>query len=96
MNLEKSQKRITKKAKKGFQGYPLITIQYHCAAGQPPTAVTVGFKLDEAAEIQTQSFSTAADIRLDVGVQTTILKMIERTEAKSVTLEDLVTPLPPK
>lgn len=91
MNLDKSQKRISKKVKKGFQGYPLITISYHGPTTELATKVVVGFKLDENSEEQFEKFSTELDIRQDISVQTTIIKIIDRSGAESVTLTEGIT-----
>lgn len=91
MNLEKSQKRISKKVKKGFQGYPLITISYFGPTNELATKVVVGFKLDENSEELIEKFSTEMDIREDISVQTTIIKIIDRSGAESVTLAEGIT-----
>jgi hypothetical protein len=72
MNLDKSQKRINKRVKRGFHGYPMISIQYF-----GPTEVL-------------ETFNSETDIRQDETVQTTIIKIIDRVDAKTVTLDDKV------
>jgi len=84
MNLDKSTKRIAKRVKKGFQGYPQITLAYFGESETYPTEVAVGFILEEGDEVQQQRFSSSADVRKDETIQTTILKVIERTNAKTV------------
>ncbi|GAA3955132.1 hypothetical protein [Allohahella marinimesophila] len=93
MNLEKSQKRIAKQVKKGFQGYPLISIVYYGPNESMATKVIVGFTAEEGAEMMTETFSTQTDIREDTVVQTTIIKIIDRSGAKSVTMDERVQPL---
>jgi len=84
MNLEKSKKRIAKKAKMGFQGYPKISITYYGKAASHANEVVVEFILEEGAEIQTERFSSKIDAREDETIQSALVKMIERSEAKTV------------
>ncbi len=86
MNLEKSKKRIAKKVKMGFQGYPTIGITYFGASENLATEVLLEFVLEEGAEPQKERFSTEGDVREDETIQSAIVKMIERSNAQSVTL----------
>lgn len=86
MNLEKSKKRIAKKVKMGFQGYPTIGITYSGPNEGFPTKVFLEFISEEGAEPQIEKFSTEGDIREDETIQSAIVKMIERSGAQSVTL----------
>lgn len=87
MNLDKSKKLIAKKAKRGFQGYPLINIAYYGPDDQLATQVVLSFIGEENAPAQLEKFSTEADAREDATVQSTIVKIIERSGAKTLTLE---------
>ena len=84
MNLDKSTKRIAKRVKKGFQGYPQITLAYFGASTDCATEVVVGYTLEEGSAVQEQKFSCKADARKDETIQTTLLKVIERADAKTV------------
>lgn len=84
MNLEKSKKRIAKKAKMGFQGYPKISLTYYGKTTGQADEVLVEFTLEEGAEIQTERFSSKIDAREDEVIQSALVKMIERSEAKTV------------
>jgi len=84
MNLEKSTKRIAKRVKKGFQGYPQITLAYFGESVNCATEVVVGFIPEEGAAVQEQKFSSQGDARKDETIQTTLLKVIERADAKTV------------
>lgn len=84
MNLDKSTKRIAKRVKKGFQGYPQISIAYFGESTSYATEVVVGFIAEEGAVSQEQKFSSKADARKDETIQTTLLKVIERADAKTV------------
>ncbi len=88
MNLEKSKKRISKKVKMGFQGYPSIRISYSGASDSLATEVTLEFVLEEGAEPQIQKFATKCDIREDEVIQSTIVKTIERSGARSVIVNE--------
>lgn len=84
MNLDKSTKRIAKRVKKGFQGYPQISIAYFGESSTCATEVLVGFTIEEGAAVQEQKFSSIGDARQDETIQTTLLKVIERADAKTV------------
>jgi len=84
MNLDKSTKRIAKRVKKGFQGYPQISLAYYGASENCATEVVVGYISEEGAEAQEQKFSSKNDARKDETIQTTLLKVIERADAKTV------------
>ncbi len=84
MNLDKSTKRIAKRIKKGFQGYPEISIRYFGVCENTATEVRVSFILEEGAAAQEECFFSQNDARKDESIQTTLLKVIERTEAKTV------------
>jgi hypothetical protein len=91
MKLDKSRKRISKKVKMGFQGFPTIAIQYFGLNENLATAVQLEFVLEEGMEPQIERFSTETDIRDDETVQSAIVKMIERSGARSVSLNEKVT-----
>jgi hypothetical protein len=84
MNLDKCTKRIAKRVKKGFQGYPQISIAYFGESAELATEVVVGFIMEEGAAVQEQKFSSKSDVRKDETIQTTLLKIIERADAKTV------------
>jgi len=84
MNLDKSTKRIAKRVKKGFQGYPQISIAYFGATVNIATEVVVGFISEEGVDALEQKFSCQGDARKDETIQTTLLKIIERANAKTV------------
>jgi len=84
MNLDKSTKRIAKRVKKGFQGYPQISLAYFGESVACATQVVVGFISEEGADAQEQKFTSESDVRKDETIQTTLLKIIERADAKTV------------
>lgn len=84
MNLEKSTKLIAKRVKKGFQGYPQISLTYQDTSDDSPSQVIIGFTAEEGDTVQEQTFTSSGSVRTDETIQTTILKIIERSEAKTV------------
>lgn len=87
MNLDKSTKRIAKRVKRGFQGYPQISISYFGKTADCASEVLIGYIAEENASVQEQRFQCESDARTDETLQTTLLKVIERADAKTV-LED--------
>lgn len=84
MNVDKSTKRIAKRVKKGFQGYPQITIEYFGQSELDATEVVLGYIAEEGELAQEQKFVSKGDARQDETIQTTLLKVIERAGAKTV------------
>jgi len=84
MNLEKSKKRISKKVKMGFQGYPEISISYFGSTADIAEQVAVSFVAEEGAAPMEERFQSKSDAREDQVIQSAIVKMIERSEAKTV------------
>ncbi|MGI1679517.1 MAG: hypothetical protein K6L75_12330 [Cellvibrionaceae bacterium] len=84
MNLDKSKKRIAKKIKMGFQGYPEISLEYFGKTTSCAEGVSVTFVLDEGVEPQEERFTSKNDAREDEIIQSAIVKMIERLEAKTI------------
>jgi len=85
MNLDKARKRIEKHVKKGERGYPLIALCYSGETADCATQVAIQFIAEEGAEPQEQTFTAKTDVRKDEVIQTTVLKIIERAEANTVT-----------
>lgn len=84
MNLDKATKLIAKRVKKGVQGYPKVTLQYFGESHEYANKVVIGFTAQEDDASQEQSFTSKSDARYDETIQTTLLKIIERSEAKTV------------
>ena len=90
MNLEKSKKRIAKRVKRGFQGYPQISISYLGSTTDIAEQVTVSFVAEEGAAAMEERFHSKSDAREDQVIQSAIVKMIERTEAKTIRQDTVV------
>jgi len=84
MNLDKSKKRITKRSKMGFQGYPKMVLTYYGNSMSHADEVVVEFISEEGADIQMERFLSKVDAREDEVIQSALVKMIERAEAKTV------------
>ncbi|MEP0073996.1 MAG: hypothetical protein ABJE79_14965 [Marinomonas sp.] len=84
MNLDKSKKRIAKKVKMGFKGYPQVTFSYFGETTEKATEVVVTFVLEEGVEPQEQKFVCEGNIREDEVIQSALVKIMERTDAKTV------------
>jgi hypothetical protein len=84
MNIDKSKKRIAKKVKMGFKGYPQVSFSYFGETTEIATEVVVTFVLEEGSEPQEQRFSGQNDVREDEIIQSALVKIMERTEAKTV------------
>lgn len=90
MNLEKSKKRIAKRVKMGFQGYPEILIAYYGSSKDVAEEVSVSFIAEEGAPPMEERFKCKSEARNDEVIQSAIVKMIERSEAKTVKQLDSV------
>jgi hypothetical protein len=88
MNLDKAKKRIAKRVKMGFQGYPEISISYSGSSPDLAEEVIVVFIEEEGSSPMEERFKSKSDAREDEIIQSAIVKMIERAEAKTVTLAE--------
>ena len=81
MNVDKAKKRIAKQVKKGFKGYPQLSLSYFGKTSDLATEVIVTFTLEEGAE---QKFVCETDVREDETIQSVLVKIIDRADANSV------------
>lgn len=72
----------------GFQGYPKISLTYYGKTTSHADEVVVEFVLEDGADIQTERFASKTDAREDEVIQSALVKMIERSEAKTVVQAD--------
>ncbi len=91
MNVDKAKKRIAKLVKKGFHGYPMITIEYFGTNETLATNVAISFIAEENAEPQVQKLASSDDVRHDETIQSTLIKIIDRADAATVTESSSVT-----
>jgi len=90
--LQRSRKRLDKRAKKGFRGYPVATVALYGPDDTTATKLTVGIVPAENAEVTDlrRWFSERGDIRNDVDVAEQVLAFIADTGAKSVVMTDRI------
>ena len=84
MNVDKAKKRIEKQVKKGFKGYPMISLAYFGETSDLATLVNITLTMEEGEPVQMQEFKSTNNAREDETIQSVIVKMIERTKAISV------------
>ena len=85
MNVDKAKKRIAKQVKKGFNGFPKISLEYFGKTSESAIEVVITFTLEENSEPQEQKIVSENNAREDEVVQSTIVKIIERASASTVT-----------
>jgi hypothetical protein len=76
--LERARKRLGKKAKRGFRGYPVATIAVHGPDDATATKLTVGIVPGEQAEVSAlrRWFSAGAVVRNDAIIAQGVLAFI--------------------
>ena len=87
-----ARKRLGKKAKKGFRGFPLATIAFYGPDDRRATKLAVGIIMEgdqEPAELR-RWFTGGADIREDPDTAEEVLAFIDRFGVRSVTMVDRV------
>ncbi|MGO2136875.1 hypothetical protein [Marinobacter sp.] len=94
MNIDKAKKRIAKQVKKGFNGYPEISLEYFGETADSATKIVISFISEENSEPQEQTFLSEHDAREDETIQSTLVKVIERSDAKTVVEIEGVSILP--
>lgn len=68
----------------GFQGYPEISISYFGSTTDRAEKVAVSFVAEEGDTPMEEHFHSKSDAREDQVIQSAIVKMIERSEAKTI------------
>jgi len=89
---EQARKRLGKKAKKGFRGFPVATIAFYGPDDRRASKVTVGIVLaedQEPAELR-RWFSEQADVREDPAAAEGILALIDEFGVRSVAMVDRI------
>jgi hypothetical protein len=84
MHVDKARKRIAKLISKGFAGYPHISLAYFGATADCATEVVISFVLTEGDAPQQQRFVSTQDVRDDEAIQSVLIKIIDRANAKTV------------
>jgi len=83
---------LKKKARRGFQGYPVATVAFYGSNDQSASKVAVGILSRENAEPDALErwFAKDRDIRTDPNVAHEILEFIRRYGAKSVVMTNTI------
>jgi hypothetical protein len=84
--------KLNKKAKRGFQGYPVATITYYGPDDRQASKVSVGIVLDEGGDVAflERWLNERQDIRKDPEVNEQIVCFLSRHGAKSVVMPDRI------
>lgn len=70
-----------------------MALEYFGKTQDSATEVVISFTEEEGAEPQKQTFVSGGDAREDETIQSTLLKIIERADAKTVTETDGISTL---
>jgi hypothetical protein len=84
--------KLKKKAKRGFQGYPVATITYYGPDDRQASKVAVGIILEEGGAVAflERWSNEMKDIRLDPEANEEIVRFISKHGAKSVVMPDRI------
>jgi len=90
--LERGPKRLAKKAKRGFRGYPVATVALYGPDDVTATKIAVGIVPAEGADTSAlrRWLSHGSDIRCNVQVAAEVLAFIGAEGALSVTMTDRI------
>lgn len=86
--MDRFQKRISKKARRGFRGWPVATIAFYGPDLSRASKVTVGIVRAEGEEVEEMRewCSDATDVRYDALVSQEIIEFIDHYDARSVVM----------
>jgi hypothetical protein len=90
--MERAIKRLGKKAKKGFRGYPVATIAFYGPDDKKATKIAVGIVPGEGQEANElrRWFADERDIRGDPAILAEVLAFLEQAGVKSVAMVDWI------
>ena len=89
--LDRSIKRLSKKARRGLRGYPLGTVAFYGPDNKRASKFAVGIKVSEHAEMEMQTwFTETSDARADPAIAAEILAHFEANEVRSVAMTDSI------
>jgi hypothetical protein len=90
--IERALKRISKKARKGFRGYPVATIAFYGPTDAVASKTAVGIIpwVDAEPDMQKWFSTNGKDIRDDPQVAEEILTFIEASAVKSVVMPNRI------
>ena len=87
---EQPKKALSKKAKKGFRGYPLATVALYGPTDKKATKVVVGIVLEEHADPEQMRKWYSDDVMNDQGVYAEVLEFVKNAETKTVVVTDRI------
>jgi len=90
--VERARKRLRKRARRGFRGYPIATVALYGPNDTTATKLTVGIFTAENVEVTDlrRWFSEGADIRNDAGVAEEVLALIEAAGVMSIVMTERI------
>ena len=91
--IERGRKRLSKRAKKGFRGWPVATVALYGPDDSTATKLTVGIvpaEDAEATDLRRWFANEQTDIRDDIRVTEEVLAVIAEAGAKSVVMTDRI------
>jgi hypothetical protein len=90
--VERARKRLRKRARRGFRGYPIATVALYGPDDTTATKLTVGIFPAENVEVTDlrRWFSEGADIRNDAGVAEEVLAFIEAAGVMSIVMTERI------
>lgn len=85
-------KRLAKKARRGFRGYPVATVAFYGPNDRLASKVAVGILLGEDEDVAELRRWTSADgdVRQDPAISEAILEFIGQFEVKTVAMTDRI------
>ena len=88
--IERARKRLSKRAKRGFRGYPLATVALYGPDDRTATKLAVGIVPAEHADATElrRWFSEGADIRNDTDIAEEVRALVAAAGARSVVMTD--------
>jgi len=88
---ELDRKALTKKAKRGFRGYPVVTVVFYGPDDQRATKVAVSVVLAAGAEPAiVERWFSEEDARRDAAIAKRILVFVQQHSARTVALADRI------
>jgi hypothetical protein len=89
--LERARKRLRKRARRGFRGYPVATVALYGPDDTTATKLTVGIvPAEDVVTDLRRWFSEGADIRNDARVAEEVLAFLETAGARSIVMTDRI------
>jgi hypothetical protein len=91
--IERARKRLDKKAKKGFRGWPVATVALYGPDDKLATKFSIGIVAAanaEATDLRRWISEDQTDIRADNRIAEEVLAFITEAEAKSVVMTDRI------